>query len=44
MMPVGTILGVFTIVVLLRPSVQKLFNNSAPVNDLRPLEEMPHTD
>lgn len=30
-MPFGTVLGVFTIIVLLRPSVKSLFESTAPV-------------
>jgi hypothetical protein len=29
-MPLGTILGVFTIIVLIRPNVKALFEQSAP--------------
>jgi hypothetical protein len=28
-MPFGTVLGVFSIVILMRPSVKELFNNTA---------------
>jgi len=31
-MPLGTILGVFTIIVLVRPSVKAMFEGQAPVD------------
>ena len=36
-MPVGTVLGVFTIIVLVRDSVKAIFNHQGPHESYRPV-------
>ena len=36
-MPIGTVLGIFTILVLLRPTVKALFDGTQPSNDAPPI-------